>query len=133
FGHGTTVATNALLERKGAKVGLITSAGFRDLLELGRQLRPDLYDLQVDKPVALVRRRDRLEVPERMRHDGQAETPLDEDATRAAIEQLLAHDIEAVAVCFLYSYLYPQHEQRVGELLREMAPDVYVSLSHDVL
>lgn len=133
FGHGTTVATNALLERKGSPVGLITTAGFRDLLELGRQQRPDLYDLQVDKPVALVRRRDRVEVPERMRHDGEVEIPLDEEAARSAIQALLENGVEAIAVCFLYSYLYPQHEERVAELIREIAPDAYVSLSHEVL
>lgn len=133
FGHGTTVATNAILERRGATTGLITTAGFRDLLEIGRQERPDLYDLQTEKPVPLVRRRDRLEAGERMRHDGTVERPLDEDAVRSAIRTLRDQGIESVAVCFLYSYLYPEHERRVGELLAEELPGAYVSLSHRVL
>src|ERR1700726_3716772 len=82
FGHGTTVATNALIQHRGALTGLITSDGFRDLLEIGRQKRPDLYDLQADKPVALVERRLRREVPERLLHDGRVETALDEAALR---------------------------------------------------
>src|SRR4029450_1235836 len=88
FGHGTTVATNALIQRRGVKTGLITTDGFRDLLEIGRQKRPDLYDLQADKPPVLVSRDLRLEVPERMRHDGTVETPLDEAAVRAAVQRL---------------------------------------------
>src|SRR5215472_5181929 len=88
FGHGTTVATNALIQHRGAQIGLITSAGFRDLLEIGRQKRPDLYDLQADKPPVLVERRLRLEVPERLRHDGGTETPLDEATVRAAARGL---------------------------------------------
>lgn len=133
FGHGTTVATNAILERRGAATGLITTAGFRDLLEIGRQERPDLYDLQTEKPVPLVRRRDRLEARERMRHDGTVEQSLDETAVRDAIRTLREQGIESVAVCFLYSYLYPEHERRVGELLAEELPGAYVSLSHHVL
>src|SRR6201993_1162690 len=85
FGHGTTVATNALIQHRGALTGLITSDGFRDLLEIGRQKRPDLYDLQADKPPVLVSRDLRLEVPERVRHDGSVEVPLDEAAFRAAV------------------------------------------------
>ena len=84
FGHGTTVATNALIQHRGVKTGLITTDGFRDLLEIGRQKRPDLYDIQVDKPPTLVPRDLRLEVPERVRHTGDVATPLDEDAVRAA-------------------------------------------------
>ncbi len=88
FGHGTTVATNALLERRGAMTGVITTVGFRDLLELARQRRPDLYDLQVQKPIPLVPRRDRLEVSERMRVDGTIEQPLDEEDVRLALIEL---------------------------------------------
>ena len=90
FGHGTTVATNALIQHRGARTGLITTDGFRDLLEIGRQKRPDLYDLMVDKPVPLVTRDLRLEVPERLRHDGSVETPLDEAAFRDAVRRLRA-------------------------------------------
>jgi len=78
FGHGTTVSTNALIQHRGARTGLITTDGFRDLLEIGRQKRPDLYDLMADKPAPLVSRDLRLEVPERLRHDGSVETALDE-------------------------------------------------------
>src|SRR5580698_4495462 len=88
FGHGTTVATNALIQHRGARTGLITTDGFRDLLEIGRQKRPDLYDLQADKPPVLVSRDLRLEVPERIRHDGSVETPLDRAALRLAVERL---------------------------------------------
>ena len=88
FGHGTTVATNALIQHRGAPTGLITSDGFRDLLEIGRQKRPDLYDLQADKPTVLVERRLRREVPERLRHDGIVETALDEVAVRSAVRAL---------------------------------------------
>src|ERR1700693_4442111 len=88
FGHGTTVATNALIQQRGVRTGLITTDGFRDLLEIGRQKRPDLYDLMVDKPIPLVPRDLRLEVPERMRHDGSVETCLDEPAFREAVRSL---------------------------------------------
>lgn len=133
FGHGTTVATNALLEGRGTPVGVITTQGFRDLLDLGRQQRPDLYDLQIEKPVPLARRRDRIEVPERMRFDGTVETPLDDGAVRAAAEQLAEHGLEAIAITFLYSYLYPDHELRAAEIVRQIMPDAYISLSHQVL
>jgi N-methylhydantoinase A len=88
FGHGTTVATNALIQHRGAPTGLITSDGFRDLLEIGRQKRPELYDLQADKPPVLVDRRLRLEVPERLRYDGRVETALDEVAVHATVRML---------------------------------------------
>ena len=104
FGHGTTVATNALIQHRGAPSGLITSDGFRDLLEIGRQKRPDLYDLQADKPPVLVERRLRCEVPERLRHDGRVETALDEAAVRKAARMLRDAGVEAVAICFLYSF-----------------------------
>src|SRR5580692_11531331 len=110
FGHGTTVATNALIQHRGARIGLITSDGFRDLLEIGRQKRPDLYDLQADKPPVLVERRLRLEVPERLRHDGSIEVPLDEAALRAAARELRVAGVKGVAICFLYSFLNSAHE-----------------------
>jgi N-methylhydantoinase A len=109
FGHGTTVATNALIQHKGVKTGLITTEGFRDLLEIGRQKRPDLYDLQVDKPPVLVARDLRLEVPERLRHDGTVETKLDEQTVREAVRTLRDASVEAVAVCFLYGHRRPHH------------------------
>src|SRR3954470_23451469 len=99
FGHGTTVSTNALIQHRGARTGVITTNGFRDLLEIGRQKRPDLYDLQVDKPPILVARDLRLEVPERIRHDGSVECVLDEAAVREAARALKRAGVRAVAIC----------------------------------
>jgi len=107
FGHGTTVATNALIQHRGVKTGLVTTDGFRDLLELGRQKRPDLYDMQADKPPTLVPRNLRYEVPERLRHTGHVETPLDEEAMRQAAIALREAGVKAVAVAFLYSFIGP--------------------------
>lgn len=132
FGHGTTVATNALIQHRGVKTGLITTDGFRDLLEIGRQRRPHLYDLQCDKPALLVTRDLRKEVPERLRHDGRVEKPLDEDAVRAAARDLKAAGVQSVAVTFLYSYIDPRHEMRVREILAEEFPEAFVTCSHEV-
>ena len=132
FGHGTTVATNALIQHCGVRTGLITTDGFRDLLEIGRQKRPDLYDLQADKPPLLVSRDLRLEVPERVRHDGSVETPLDEAALRAAVERLRAAGVVAVAVCFLYSFLCPEHEAASLRILSEEFPKAFACVSHQV-
>ena len=104
FGHGTTVATNALIQHRGVRTGLITTDGFRDLLEIGRQKRPDLYDLQVDKPVPWCRDL-RLEVPERVRHDGSVEMPLDEARCATRCARLRDAGVQAVAVCFLYGFV----------------------------
>ncbi|MFO1025237.1 MAG: hydantoinase/oxoprolinase family protein [Acetobacteraceae bacterium] len=132
FGHGTTVATNALIQHRGARTGLITTDGFRDLLEIGRQKRPDLYDLQVDKPPTLVSRDLRLEVPERLHHDGRVETPLDRVALRSAVDRLRAAGVEAVAVCFLYGFVDPTHEEEAAALLAEALPDAFLSIAHRV-
>ena len=132
FAHGTTVATNALLERRGASVGLITTEGFRDLLEIGRQARPDLYDLQVDKAEPLVPRNLRLQVPERVYYDGRVVTPVDMEQLDEAIRRLAGWEVEAVAVCFLHSYVNPVHEERVLARLREALPDAYLSISSQV-
>ncbi len=132
LGHGTTVATNALIELKGVPTGLITTDGFRDLLEIGRQKRPSLYDMSAEKPEILVGRDRRVEVPERLRSDGSVDTPLDEAKLRAAIAKLAETDIKAVAVCFLYGFLNTAHERRVVEILREQRPDLFVSASHAV-
>ncbi len=132
FGHGTTVATNALIQLRGVRTGLITTDGFRDLLEIGRQKRPDLYDMQVDKPQTLVSRDLRLEVTERVRHDGTVEAALDEAGLRTAARTLRAAGVEAVAICFLYGFLRPAHEQRAREIVAEELPDAFVSTSHEV-
>jgi N-methylhydantoinase A len=132
FGHGTTVATNALIQHRGATTGLVTTDGFRDLLEIARQRRPHLYDLQTDKPPVLVPRALRIEVPERVRHDGRIETPLDEGAVRAAVRTLKAAGAQSVAVCFLYCYVEPRHEQRVRQIVEEEFPEAFVTCSHEV-
>ncbi len=132
FGHGTTVATNALIQHRGVKTGLITTDGFRDLLEIGRQKRPDLYDLQADKPPVLVPRDLRLEVPERVRHDGTVEIPLDEAAFRAAVRQLRSAGVAAVAVCFLYGFIATEHEATARHILAEEFPEAFACVSHDV-
>ncbi len=132
FGHGTTVATNALIQHRGAKTGLITTDGFRDLLEIGRQKRPELYDLQADKAPVLVPRDLRLEVPERVRHDGSVEVPLDEAAFRAAVRKLRDAGVAAVAVCFLYGFLRTDHERTARRILAEEFPAAFACVSHDV-
>ncbi|MBS0243692.1 MAG: hydantoinase/oxoprolinase family protein [Proteobacteria bacterium] len=132
FGHGTTVATNALIQHRGVKTGLVTTGGFRDLLEIGRQRRPHLYDLQCDKPLVLVPRDLRKEVPERLRHDGRIDTPLDETAVRRVARELKAAGVQAVAVCFLYAYIDPRHEQRTKAILQQELGDVFVTCSHEV-
>ncbi|HXT81622.1 MAG TPA: hydantoinase/oxoprolinase family protein, partial [Acetobacteraceae bacterium] len=132
FGHGTTVATNALIQHRGVKTGLITTDGFRDLLEIGRQKRPDLYDLQVDKPPVLVSRDLRLEVRERVRHDGTVEIPLDEAGFRDAVRQLRKAGVRAVAVCFLYAFVRDEHEAAARRILAEEFPEAFACVSHDV-
>jgi N-methylhydantoinase A len=132
FGHGTTVTTNALIEHRGARTGLITTDGFRDLLEIGRQKRPDLYDIQADKPPVLVSRDLRLEVPERVRHDGSVEVALDENAVRAAVRRLRDAGVEAVAVCFLYGFVAEAHEALVARILADEFPEAFACISHEV-
>jgi N-methylhydantoinase A len=131
--HGTTVATNTLIQHNGARAGLITTRGFRDLLEIGRQTRPDLYDLQVDRPEPLICRDLRLEVSERVYSDGRVLTPLNWDEVVAAVGQFKVAQVEAVALCFLFSYLMPEHEARVRELVAQEYPEAYLSVSHDIL
>ncbi len=132
FGHGTTVGTNALIQHRGAKTGLITTDGFRDLLEIGRQKRPDLYDLQADKPPVLVSRDLRLEVPERVRHDGSIETALDLDAVRDAARRLRDAGVAAVAICFLYGFVRPEHEDAARAIVAAEHPAAFLSIGHAV-
>ncbi len=130
--HGTTTATNALIERKGAKTAFLTTEGHRDTLEIRRNNRQELYDAQWRPPAPLVPRRHRLEVPERMLWDGQVAKPLDEDRVRDLCETLRARDIEAVAICFLHAYQHPRHEQRTKELVQEALPDAFVTVSSEL-
>jgi len=130
--HGTTLATNALIERKGARTALITTEGFRDVLALGNEARYDQYDLQIVLPEPLVPRRLRLPVPERLDNTGAVLKPLDEQAVRALVPLLKAERIEAIAVGFLHAYVNGAHEQRVREILAEELPGVPVSLSSEV-
>lgn len=134
FAHGTTVATNAVLERKGARIGLVTTAGFRDVIEIARQLRTQVYRaiLEPEAPVFLAPRRLRKEVRERVGSAGEIVTPLDEaDLVRAA-DELAAAGVEAIAICFLFSFRNPAHEKRAAALIRERHPGLVLSLSHEV-
>ncbi|MFI5012423.1 MAG: hydantoinase B/oxoprolinase family protein [Hyphomicrobiales bacterium] len=131
--HGTTLVTNALIERRGAKLGLITTEGFRDILEMGTEQRYDIYDLFLQYPDPLVPRRRRLEVRERMDRDGNAIVPLDLEAVRMAVRRLKAEGVEAIAVCFLHAYRNPAHERAAGEAIRALYPEIAVSLSSDVV
>ena len=117
--HGSTVATNALLERTGARTALITTRGFRDVLQIGRQNRPALYDLFANPPAPLVPRPWRLEVTERVDMTGTVLSPLDIVAVDALLPYLRAENIESVAICLLFSFLHPQHEQTIAAHLRQ--------------
>lgn len=130
--HGTTVATNALLERKKATPGLITTKGFRDVVFIQRMNRKHHYDLQWDKPKPFVERRHCLEVDERMNYAGDVLTPLDEAGARAVVTELRRAGIRDIAVAFLFSYVNPDHELRMREIIEEVFPEATVSLSHEV-
>ncbi len=134
FVHGTTVATNAVLERKGAESGLITTSGFADVLEIGRQMRTDIYELQLDPetPVFLAPGARRAEVIERISSEGEILKPLDETSLRNAIGTLCTEGVTSIAVCFLFSFLNPTHERRVRDIIEAEYPDISVSLSSDV-
>ena len=131
--HGTTVASNTILENKGARTALITTRGFRDVLELRRLRVPQLYSVFYEPPTPLVERRLRLEVDERVDSDGAVVAPLSEEDVETALDRIEREGAESVAVCFLHSYRNGAHERRVGEAIRRRLPDIYVSLSVDVL
>ena len=131
--HGTTLVTNALIERKGAVTGLLTTKGFRDAVEIGREHRYDLYDLFIDLPEPLVPRYLRLEIDERVLSDGSIHRQVTESDVRERIDQLRAEGVEAVAVSLLHSYQNPEPERQVGRILEDYAPDLVVSLSSDVV
>ena len=136
FFHGTTIATNIVLEHSGAKTGLITTDGYRDILHIARHKRPYNFSIQQDLPWQsrpLVRRRHRRPVKERIiAPKGDILIPLDEAAVHEAVRRLKKSGVEAVAVCFMFSFLNPQHEKRAGEIVAEEWPEVFLSLSHQV-
>jgi len=130
--HGTTLVTNALIERRGAKVGLITTEGYRDVLEIGNELRYDTFDLQLERPAPLVERRLRKPVPERIGADGSAVLPLDEAAVREAASALRGDGVRAIAVAFFNSYRNPMHELRAKHLIAAAHPDLAVCASAEI-
>lgn len=133
FAHGTTVATNALLQRRGARIAMVTTAGFRDLVEIGRQIRPSIYDLQIDAPPALVDRERRIEIAERIGAEGEVVTPLTDAAVAEMLDALGALDgVESVAICGLFSYLNPAHEQALADAIGRAFPDLHLSVSSGV-
>ena len=130
--HGTTLATNALIERKGARTALLTTAGFRDVLALGNESRYDQYDLNIELPEPLVPRRWRLPVTERLDNTGKVLLPLDEAAVAQQVAFLRAEGIESLAIGFLHGFVNPAHERRAAEIVRDLWPELPVSLSSDV-
>jgi N-methylhydantoinase A len=130
--HGTTLATNAVIERKGAKTALITTEGFRDVLALANEARYDQYDLNIELPKPLVQRRWRLPVPERLDNTGKVLLALDEVAVRAYVPFLRAEGIESLAIGFIHGFVNPTHERRAAEIVREMWPELPISLSSEV-
>jgi N-methylhydantoinase A len=131
--HGTTLVTNALVERKGMPTALLITEGFRDTLLIGREHRYDMYDVRLEKPEPLVPRRLSFGVPERVLADGTVYRPLDEAAVARLGDELRARGVRAVAVCLLHAYRHPEHERRVREILRAQWPELRVSLSHEVV
>ena len=131
--HGMTVATNALLERRGAKTALLTTEGFADVLVIGRQNRPDIYHLHQERPDSLVADGWRLEVTERVAHDGSVLVPLDKSSVRVLAQKCLDGGVESLAVVFLFSFRNPEHEQLAAAIISEMAPDLPLSLSAEIL
>lgn len=133
LGHGTTVATNLVIERRGALTGMLTTRGFRDVIEIGRQVRPHLFDYGVTKPPPLAAREHRIEIGERMNAHGEALVALDEGEVEAAAMKLSRAGVQSVAVCFLHSYRNPLHEQAARRVVERLMPDAYVSVSSEVL
>ncbi len=131
--HGTTVATNALIEHKGARTALVVTEGFRDLLEIRDQTRPSLYNLLMDKPEPLVPPPWRIEARERCLQDGRIFLPLDEEDLRIKLGKLNPDEIESFAICFLFSFINPEHEKRVTDIVREMFPQTYITASNEVV
>ncbi|MER8402439.1 hydantoinase/oxoprolinase family protein [Mesorhizobium sp. M1348] len=132
FAHGTTVATNALIERKGGRVAMVTTAGFRDLVEIGRQVRPLIYDLKADAPAPLAKRQVRYEIRERIGPKGEVVATLDDVEIKRVVDLVAAADVDCCAICLLFSFLNPEHEQRIAAALRARLPNLHLSLSSEV-
>ena len=132
FIHGTTLATNAIIERRGARTALIATDGFRDTLDIATESRYDQYDLTIEKPQPLVPRSLRFTVPERVDVHGKVRLPLDEAAVAAQVARLKDNGIEAVAICFMHSYVNPAHEERTAEILKKAMPELSITLSCEV-
>ncbi len=132
FMHGTTVATNAILEGRGADTAMVTTEGFRDLLEIGRQKRPDLYDMQADKVRTLIRREKRIEIKERMKYSGEIITPLTDEEIDRVIGELKKVNAEAVAVMLLNAYINSENEEKIQKAIREKLPDTFLTVSSDL-
>jgi len=130
--HGTTVGTNALIQRKGGSVAVITTEGFKDLLEIGRQVRPKMYDIRTDQPAPLAPRHNRFEIAERIGAGGVVVKALSDAAIAEAVASVVAAGAQSCAVCLLFSYVNPDHERRVGEALQKAAPNLFVSISSEV-
>ncbi|MCF8040108.1 MAG: hydantoinase/oxoprolinase family protein [Desulfohalobiaceae bacterium] len=131
--HGTTLVINAIIERKGARTGLITSKGFRDVLELGREIRYAPYDIFAEFPRPLIPRNLRFEVDERVRSNGTVLKPLDRDRAREVVRELIGQGVDSIAVCLINSFENPEHEQEIKKIILEEAPDLFVSISFEVL
>lgn len=133
FVHGTTVGLNAFLERKGANVALIVTSGFKDIYEIGRANRPEIYNIQYRQPTTLIKRRNVYEIEERILVDGEVDTPLNEQSLQMLIKELSEADYDSVAVCLLHSIKNPKHEEIIKREIKKQLPEISVSLSHEVV
>ncbi|HLH69793.1 MAG TPA: hydantoinase/oxoprolinase family protein [Candidatus Dormibacteraeota bacterium] len=133
FIHGSTIAINTAIERTGAKTALVVTQGMRDVYRIGRGNRPEAYNIYFKRPIPYVPRHRTFEVRERLGATGEAIVPFDSEQAAQVVERVKASDAEAIAVCFIHSYLNPEHEARMGRLLREAVPETYLSLSHEIL
>ena len=129
LGHGTTVALNMLLEQRAKSIGLLTTKGFRDVLEIGRQTRPNLYNYEIKRPEPLAKRSHRIEIPERINVDGIVQLPLDHGEVEQAALDFFNNNIEAIAICFLHSYKNADHEIQAAEIIRNTLPNAFCGIT----
>ncbi|MBT4489871.1 MAG: hydantoinase/oxoprolinase family protein, partial [Rhodospirillaceae bacterium] len=130
--HGTTVGTNAMIQRRGGKVALLVTEGFRDLLEIGRQIRPHMFSFQQDHPAPLVPRERRLEAAERVLYDGTVHRELSSDAIARAVSEVQRSGADCLAICLIFGFINPDHEQRLREAVQAVLPDLHISISSEV-